>query len=163
MVGGSYLIRFEQDQATKWKLRKQKWCSMCSFPWTFSTNALRVQVEAEARRTIAPVARWEAGLDQTSRCTTDSQLIASFNDSVCVRYAWLTSISCHHKFLAGAHEFFGIVGIEYLNLTIPHKLLNTMHDVGSCLRGNWKCMHQARKEIFYHKCLGFSVQTNGLR
>ena len=145
VVGGSYLIRFEQDQTTKWKLRMQKWCSMCSFPWTFSTNALCVQVEAEARRTTAPVARWETGLDQTSGCTTNCQLIASFNDSVRVWHAWLPSISCHHEFLAGAHEFFGIVRIENLNLTIPHKLLNAMHDVGSCLRRNWKCIHQTRK------------------
>jgi hypothetical protein len=111
---------------------------MCSFPWTLSTNALRVQVEAEARRTIAPVARWETSLDQTSGRTTDCQLIASFNDSVRVWDAWLPSISCHREFLAGAQEFLGIVRIENLNLTIPHELLNAMHDVGSGLRRNWK-------------------------
>ena len=103
---------------------------MCSLPRTLSMDALGIQVEAEARRTVAPVAWWKTGLDQTSGRTANGQLIASLNDSICVWYAWLSSISRHHKLFAGAHELFGIVGIEYLNLATTHELLNAMHDMG---------------------------------
>ena len=138
MVGCSYLVRFEQYQTTEGKSGMQKWCSMRALPRTVSTEALSIQVETKARRTIAPVTWWKSGLDQTSGRTTDGQLVTPLDDAIGVWYAWLSSITGHHKFLAGAHEFFGVVGIEYLNLAIPHKLLNTMHDMCCCFGGNRK-------------------------
>ena len=142
LVGGSYLVGLEHHQRTKGKFRMLEGEAMSSFPRTVAMQGLSIDMETKTRRSVRPVAWWKPCCYQARGRSSNHQFVASLNDTICMRYTKLPSVTSHHKFLTGAHQFSGVIGIQSFNLSRSHKLLYTMHYVCCRLRGNGEGMKQ---------------------